>query len=243
MPEKVFVDFGLLLPKQLEKDLTENERVCTTCKGLGILIRDNEYGLKSEPWIRGFPYKHQSLHPCPDCYNGVQRVCKYCGQPGSRIYTRPEKHCNCEGARAERDREAAQKEKELFEAATKVPFDDYSGLFLRDDRVITKEDLEDELCSLIYSGEEPPAYIWATKKEKVFTDIDLIDVVESNCEDGYEDMSSYFDYEDEDFIEAQELLSSWLMRHNDVLDVYYEDYRTAVMLEKVIKEIRDQINS
>ena len=131
-------------------------------------------------------------------------------------------------------------EKERFEKAKKISFDEYEGFFLRGDRVINKEDLEDELCSMIYDNENPPNYIFATIPQKIFTGIDLEEVMSDKCEDGYEDMCSYFNYQDEDFLKAQELLNKWLVKHDSILDIYYEDFNTVVLLNDVIEDIKKQ---
>lgn len=73
-----------ILPENLQKDLTENEKICPVCHGLGIVSRDNIFGLKGDTSEAAkksmFPYKHQSLFPCPNCYNGVINVCEFCGK-------------------------------------------------------------------------------------------------------------------------------------------------------------------
>ena len=72
-------------PKIIIKDLTEHERICPVCNGLGMRIEDNIYGIKGDSSEAGrkyhFPYKHQSLSFCQSCFNGVQSLCPYCGQP------------------------------------------------------------------------------------------------------------------------------------------------------------------
>ncbi|RHO79983.1 hypothetical protein DW058_17490, partial [Clostridiaceae bacterium AF42-6] len=35
-------------PKILIKDLTEHERICPVCNGLGMIIKDNVYGIKGD---------------------------------------------------------------------------------------------------------------------------------------------------------------------------------------------------
>ena len=77
-----------ILPPYLVKNLTENERICPECNGLGLKVNDNLYGIKGDTSELGrkymFPYKHQSLSFCQSCYNGVQRLCPYCGKPYKR---------------------------------------------------------------------------------------------------------------------------------------------------------------
>ena len=85
-------------PKILIKDLTEYERICPVCNGLGMRIEDNVYGIKGDTSEVGrrelFPYKHQALSFCQSCFNGVQRLCPYCGQP---YKNQGYMHCDCEG--------------------------------------------------------------------------------------------------------------------------------------------------
>ena len=73
-----------ILPPYLVKNLTENERICPECNGSGLKVNDNLYGIKGDTSELGrkymFPYKHQSLSFCQSCYNGVQRLCPYCGK-------------------------------------------------------------------------------------------------------------------------------------------------------------------
>lgn len=78
-------------PKILIKDLTEHERICPVCNGLGMRIEDNIYGIKGDSSEAGrkyyFPYKHQALSFCQSCFNGVQRLCPYCGQLSNSGFT------------------------------------------------------------------------------------------------------------------------------------------------------------
>lgn len=77
-----------ILPQYLIKDLQKNERICPICHGLGVRIVDNVYGIKDDTSEAGqceiFLYKNQSLSFCQSCYNGVQKLCPYCGKPYNR---------------------------------------------------------------------------------------------------------------------------------------------------------------
>lgn len=199
-----------LFPDVTTRTKEENDDWCQRCNGVGLVRSGN------------------AVAGCPACCGkGVikDRRCK-CGRKIESSFYNQCDTCR----RANR----AEKERAQFEAATKIPYEEYQGLFLWNDRAIGKEDLEDEL----YSLDDPPKFIWGTKKEKVFTAIDLRDVVSRECEDGYEDMESFFDYKDADFLKAQELLDKWLLKHESTLFIYEEDHGTAVVLEKVIKELR-----
>lgn len=208
-----------LFPETTQRTKGERDEWCPKCNGIGLI--------KEDRYVVG----------CSACDGkGIKKACE-CGQKIDKPY-----YDMCDSCRSKKwNEQQAQKDRELFEAATKVPFEDYTGLFLWNDRAITREDLEEELYSLIYGGEEPPSCIWGTTKQKVFSHIDLVEVVANKCEDGYEDMETYFDYKDEGFIKAQELINSWLAKHDSATDIYYEDYKTAVLLDKVIEDIKQQI--
>lgn len=86
--------FGELIGKKLIKDLHDNEEICPVCHGTGLRIEDNPYGLSDDPDKRAgqFPYKHQSIQFCPNCYNGVVRFCPDCGKQIPRYRTL----CDCD---------------------------------------------------------------------------------------------------------------------------------------------------
>ena len=108
-------------PKILIKDLTEHERICPVCNGLGMRIENNIYGIKGDDSEAGrrehFPYKHQALSFCQSCFNGVQRLCPYCGQPyKSQAYI----HCDCEGQKKADEEKKLKEWKEIISKATVV---------------------------------------------------------------------------------------------------------------------------
>lgn len=208
-----------LFPETTQRTKGEHDEWCSVCNGIGLINQGN------------------CVVGCAACNGkGIKKACE-CGKKIDRPY-----YDTCDSCRSKKfNEQQEQKDRERFAAAAKTPFEDYTGLFLWNDRAITSEDLEEELYSLIYVGEEPPAYIWGTTKQKVFNGIDLAEVVTNKCEDGYEDMSSNFDFKDVDFVKAQELINSWLTKHDSATDIYYEDYKTAVLLDKVIEDIKQQI--
>ena len=108
-------------PKILIKDLTEHERICPVCNGLGMRIEDNIYGIEGDNSEVGrkyhFPYKHQSLSFCQSCYNGVQRLCPYCGEP---YKNQGYMHCDCEGQKKADEEERIKKWNEKVANAVAV---------------------------------------------------------------------------------------------------------------------------
>ena len=112
--------FGELIGKKLIKDLHDNEEICPVCHGTGLRIEDNPYGLSDDPDKRAgqFPYKHQSIRFCPNCYNGVVRFCPDCGKQIPRCRTL----CDCDAVVQHRQQEENRKEKApLHEAAVLLP--------------------------------------------------------------------------------------------------------------------------
>lgn len=109
--------FGELIGKKLIKDLHDNEEICPVCHGTGLRIEDNPYGLSDDPDKRAgqFPYKHQSIQFCPNCYNGVVRFCPDCGKQIPRYRTL----CDCDAVVQRRQQEENRKEKERLEKAEK----------------------------------------------------------------------------------------------------------------------------
>ena len=78
--EYIDVDFNL----KLQKDLQENEIICTHCGGTGLQVDNNPFGLRKEGeqpnYGKLFPYKKQTIVGCRHCYNGVQSKCLHCGE-------------------------------------------------------------------------------------------------------------------------------------------------------------------
>lgn len=85
-----------ILPDTLEKDLQDDdEEICPVCHGLGVVLDNNIYRIEgdtSEDAKKSvFPYNHQAINFCPNCFNGVIRLCKYCNKPLKKGLTQ----CDC----------------------------------------------------------------------------------------------------------------------------------------------------
>ena len=201
-------------PKILIKDLAEHERICPVCNGLGMRIENNIYGIKGDDSEAGrrehFPYKHQALSFCQSCFNGVQRLCHYCGQPyKNQAYM----HCDCEGQKKVDEEERIKKWNEKVSKAVPVKekdkyydtvddfFDDYAADHMDDDR---------------------PERLWVCSVEKIFIDAD--NVVESACEGLHEDA-----YEQCDIGGLQNLLDSGCGAQTGTI-TYYPCYKQYVLI-------------
>lgn len=211
--------------------LEENEIQCPTCKGLRFV-----YKQKND--------KEGYIESCKDCYNGKLYVCKYCGKTNKTDY------CDCNEAEEERkekfNTEVYGKEQKLFEKANKVKFKDYNGRFILDGDAYVKDsdDVYDWLYDkIVYdklTDEELPKFLWGTQSQPAFS-LDIRDIISDKTEDGYEDMYSNLDTDDENLDKAQEYLDKWYEKQGDRINVYYEDHKVAVLLDDVIKELREGI--
>lgn len=205
-----------LFPETTHRTKRENDEWCPVCHGIGLVNKGS--------YVVG----------CLSCNGtGVTKVCS-CGQ---KTYNDVCSSCRFK----ELQEQQMERERELFEKATKIPFKDYTGVFLWKERVIDGDALEEEIDSMLFDGEEPPDYLWGTEKHKVFSGIDLEEVVLSKCEDGYEDMGDYFNFQDESFLMAQKSLDLWLEKHDSATDIYYEDCKTAVLLDDLIEAIKQEV--
>ena len=234
--KKIEVQIPKFLEGALIKDLQDDEVICEHCNGTGLRIEDNVYGIQGEYSRNPFPYKHQSISFCQYCYNGIQHKCPYCG----KILERGSSKCDCEGYKKEQLEKEKIKEVELFKKAKKIKFIDYQGLFLNNERVIDKDEFADNLYDKIKDGEDCLTYVFGTVKEPVMN-IDFNEIINNACEDGYEEMDSYLDYEG--VKEIQELIDKWIIKQGDSNYCYWENTRVVVLLDDLTADIKEQIEN
>lgn len=194
-------------PKILIKDLTEHERICPVCNGLGMIIENNIYGIKgdkSEVAKREpFPYKHQALSFCGSCFNGVQRLCPYCGQP---YVNQAYMHCGCEGQKKADEEERIKKWNEKVSKAVPVDEKDVDTMLYCeefDEYYDTVDDFfDDYACNHEEDDNERPVRLWVCSVEKIYIDADS--VVDNVCQELHEDA-----YEQCDIGSLQDILDDW----------------------------------
>lgn len=214
-------------PKILVKDLTEHEKICPVCKGLGMRIEDNIYGIKddiSEVGIKyRFPYKHQALSFCRSCFNGVQRLCPYCGQPyKNQSYM----HCDCEGQKKSDEEERIKKWNEKVSKAIPVDKKDVDTMLYCeefDKYYDTVDDFFDDYACNHDVETEKPLILWVTSVEKIY--IDAANIVEDACSDLHEDA-----YEQCDEDSLQKLLNDWCKEQTGTT-TYYPSYKQYVVID------------
>lgn len=216
-------------PKILIKDLTEYERVCPVCHGLGMKIEDNIYGIKGDTSEAGrkyhFPYKHQSLSFCQSCFNGVQRLCPYCGQPyKDQAYL----HCDCEGQKKADEEERIKKWNEKVANAVAVDEKDvHTMLYCEefDEYYYTVYEFLDDYASY-HEENERPERLWITSVEKI--NIDVYSILENACDDLHEDAMESIG--EEDIAELEKFLDNWCSKQTRTT-TYYPCYKQYVVID------------
>lgn len=218
-----------MFPKVLIKDLQEDERICPTCHGLGMRIENNIYGIHgdtSEAAKReNFPYKHQALSFCPDCYNGVQKLCKYCGKPFKQ---QSYHHCDCEGFKKAEEEKRIAKWNETISKAKEIQESDVKTMLYCEefDRYYDSTDDFFEEYSSEYSDEEvytKPERLWVCSVQGI--SIDAGSVIENACDDLHEDASENCDYGS-----LQKALDDWCKNQTGTT-TYYPCYKSYVKID------------
>ena len=228
-----------VFPEYLVKDRTEHERICPECHGLGMKIVDNVYGLQGDMSESGkskmFPYKHQSLSFCQSCYNGVQQLCPFCGQPFKKNSGR---FCDCEGFKnnlkgnlLKKFKERDDKAKEVLESKVDTMlfceenekyYDSFSDFF------------DDYARSKSFKSSDRPDRLWVCYAANI--SIDASDIIESACEELHDDAAENCDEKS-----LQELLDNWCEQQGGTT-TYYPDYTQYVKIDWAKYEKEDSKN-
>lgn len=214
------------LQSKLIIKLEANESICLSCKGLKFILVESD--------------NQAYIESCNHCYTGKLYVCKFCASTYKS-------QCNCHESYEERrnkfNTEQSKKESEAYNKADKISFKDYQGKFLLsgDDYVKNKDDIEEWIYERLIDNKDVPDYLWATKAEQVFN-IDLLDIISDKCEDGYEDMYSRLDTNSKLLVQAQELISKWEDEQGEMMHVYNENRKLAVIIKDIVEEIKLDIN-
>ena len=221
-----------LINANLVKDLYDNEEICPTCHGTGMVINNNVYGLKSEgysnPSVR-FPYLHAAITFCPNCYNGIVHRCKYCGEIMDRISL---KH-NCE-KQLEEDRKLEKEQEDYRLLKAPVLPDKEARLMacLYSDDISTNngyffewEDFFEDWFENHDSNDPKPEYVWSTIG--IEPKLDAADIAEIAVENSYDD--AIFDISESSIKDLQHILNNWLT-YCGVGTTYCVDYRYKIKI-------------
>ena len=200
-----------LINVNLQKDLCDDEEICSHCHGTGLVITNNPYGLEGDPdkSCGYFPYKHQSITFCPYCYNGIVHRCKLCGE----IMPKGVLKHRCDKQR-EVDRLAAEeKEVRLLEKATEYPPEAlsdfvmcyYDGYPHNEGYIMEWDEFFDWWDSECEGEMERPQYVWGTTKRDMSMDADSL--IEEATDDLYEDAEDRIS--DAERKKLQDFLNEW----------------------------------
>jgi len=195
-PKSITIDaLGYLsnfLKNGLKKDLQENQIICPFCKGTGLEITDQVYGLSDDPdkRIGRFPYHNQYIASCSHCYGGIINLCEYCGKELPRNAS----ICFCKEAEEARRSKVFKKEQEQMSKAVILRYDDEiaqkmgvlfseeygydEGYFIEWEEFFEYWECEHE------ENDEKPKYVWGTTSDTLHLDTESI--LEYACEDLHE---------------------------------------------------------
>ncbi len=237
-----------ILGNGIIKDLQEDEEICPVCHGTGLELVDNEYGLKGDTEYHNgkmWPYKHQSIVSCRNCYGGVVKKCKYCG----KLLNRHTYECNCEEshkARAQADKLKRDKEEqERFNKAQIIEPDSpivqqfgmlYSECYGYNEGYFADwEEFFDYWDSNYVDNDKRPQYVWSTTSTQIGFDADSM--IEEACQDLHEEAEDQINLSDRK--ELQNLLDKWASKQTGTT-TYYVDYKYAIRIpwEEYDKEER-----
>lgn len=221
------------LSEILEKDLLENEDICPTCGGLGMVVCDNRFGLNNNNTY-GFPYENQAFAYCPTCHNGVVKRCPYCNEVTSRIRNA----CSCKQALNIKQKEKEEKfvleREEHLKNAKEVTVDELNKRKsdTHTNICLHSEELDEYFFDIDdyvdrWNCEEEgllPEILWVT--ETIYPALDAADFVESMCNSLHEDA-----YDNCDIHGLQKLLDDWTEKQTDAI-TYCPSYKEYVVVKE-----------
>lgn len=232
MPERVTVDaLGYLfevLKNGLVKDLQEHQILCPVCKGTGLAIGNQIYGLKNDPdKSKHFPYNNQYIVGCQHCYTGVINLCEHCNAELPRGKSR----CECETSKALYAREQHEKKQTVWNKAIKIKADDEiaksMGMYYFDGYPYNEGYFSDFDEFFEWwednheSDDERPQYVWGTDCTRLILDADSI--LENATEDLHEEAFNRI----EDKEELQAFLEAWCAKQKGTT-TYYSTQKYAI---------------
>jgi len=233
----VFVDVKILMPKKLQKDLHENEMLCPVCHGLGLIKRTMEFGMNGyrDPQGRAFPFKHQNMQECHNCYNGVVTFCKYCGHPNrDKRNIAAETNCQCEAARADRDKIYHQAELERWKKADKISLKEaikrFEMLYVEEhEEYVNTDELEDwieQKQEEIENFDKYQLHIYGTYTSEI--GFDASDIVAEACGDLHEDAGD--NISSDEISELQEFMDAWAEKYGQGTKTYWADDKVGILV-------------
>lgn len=227
-------------PEFLEKDLMENEEICPICHGLGMVIHNNEYGIKGDTSEKAktkmFPYHHEALSFCPNCFNGVIRKCEYCGKP---IKKGSLNSCDCEQYQEEEKKKKLLEYQNTINKAKEISSEsnDINCLYdaEHDEFYMSLDDFVDYYSWSYYTHTPSedfkdffethvPKILWNCSMSQI--DIDVDSIIENACEDLHEDAINNID----NLKELKDFVHNWCKQQTGTI-TYYPDYKEYIKVQ------------
>jgi len=203
-------------------DLQDNERLCPTCKGVGIHKTEQVYGLATDPerWRDPFPYRDQWLTPCRDCYLGKREVCPLCDD----LMQRGRLHCECAAARAQRDAAKAAKEGERLAKLPRIKLADYEL-----DQVYCDDHSEYILVDDLDDHDDCTIFACVMAKPSIEPAADgVIDEIERMADEKVEDGAAHIRYTPHAKEALDVLLAKWFAENVETNEVYWPNRNLIV---------------
>lgn len=218
-----------VLKNGLKKDLQKHQKPCDDCKGTGLEIINQRYGLSNDPdKHEHLPYNNQYIISCRHCYSGVVNLCEFCNEKLSRF-----NECDCPEAEQRKDMKRAAREKELWDKAIKLdPMDDIAkemGMYQSDDYPYSDGYFAsfDEFIEAWEDNHEPdepkPTYVWGTHSISLSLDAD--DILDRASEDLHEDVLDDIKGKEE----LQDYLDKWCAKQKGTT-TYYGENKYAIKI-------------
>jgi len=216
----------------LEKDLNETdyfkEVLCDNCHGTGIVVANNPYGLSEERSAVRFPYRQQAFTFCPECFNGIRKRCKVCGElipRGMLIH-------NCQKIKEEEKKKKEEEEKKRIDSLPWTEIKEtgeinyYSEYFPYNEGYFY--DFEEFFEAIDDEGiEERPEYCFGVTE--IPFKIDAESVVENACEDSYEDAYDHVG----NIRSLQKVIDEWIEKNGPGSSyVYNKNVKVRIPWEK-----------
>lgn len=221
------------LTKLITKDLQENQIICSTCSGLGVVKHPNPFGLSEKGTYSSQKekikwYDNEAFTFCPDCYNGVITLCEFCGKP---IPKGKIDECDCEQYRKVQDEKLKEKWKEIFEKANCVSIKDVTTMLYCEEN--GKYYADDDIDGFVDDWheeikEDRPTKLWVTTEERLA--IDAENICEDACQNLHEDATDNIDYDS-----LQELLDDWCKKQTGTT-TYFPCYKEYVKVEEWLNQ-------
>ncbi|WP_336763460.1 hypothetical protein [Paenibacillus sp. USHLN196] len=212
-----------VLKNGLKKDLQKHQKPCDDCKGTGLEITNQIYGMSDDPdKSKLFPYDNQYIISCRHCHSGVVNLCEFCNEKLSRF-----NDCDCPDALHEKDIQRAAREQELWDKAIKLESSDdiakKMGMYQSDDYPYNDGYFAsfDEFIEAWEDSHEPddpkPIYVWGTRSISLSLNAD--DILDRESEDLHEDALDNIEGKDE----LQKFLDEWCSKQKWTTTYYGEN--------------------